>query len=134
MLSTPADPQPRPVSDVLTRLDTLLARRAAGVPWTELGLEDHGPDDRVQVAQARGLIQFRQGLAGEDETTARRAARVLRAEPGAPLTDKVWGLSHDPGGPDTADFSDVGRALDIVAEQIHAPARYNGGARHERRR
>ena len=112
----------------LKPLDDIQQARAGGVSWTELGLTSRGPVNLAQVRSARKFLQFRSGFTpDEDQETARRAARVLRAGPAAELREKVLGLPADPGDPAAADFSDVAAGLDQWAEDIHrraAPARH----------
>jgi hypothetical protein len=83
--------------------------------------------DLGQLWQAIGFLQFRAGLdPSQDSETVARASRVLRAEPGASLSVRVWGL--DPGDPDSAaDFSDVTRSLSDWAQDVWG--RHAGGTR-----
>jgi hypothetical protein len=118
-LSTPPDYQ----TD-LGRLTAVERARAAGVPWTDL-IRAHpaAPTNPQQMHQARGFVQFREGLGkDEDKQTKERAARILRARRDAPLGEMVWGLPDDPEDPAAADFSDVTRSLDDWAAAIHRRA------------
>jgi len=100
-----------PSLNPLHRIDEILAARAAGVPWTDLGLTDQGPVNPVQLYQARGFVQFRHGReTAADAETVQRAARILRSTEDAPLVEQVLGLT--PQAADAADFSDLTQTLD----------------------
>jgi hypothetical protein len=88
--------------------------------------------DPAQSREARLFLGFRSGMSpAEDDLTAVRAARVLRASADAPLVEKVLGLSpDDPAGKGNADFSHLTEVLDDWAERVHTPPRYNGNGRH----
>jgi hypothetical protein len=85
--------------------------------------------DPAQSREARLFLGFRSGMSpDQDDLTAVRAARILHAPPGAPLVEKVMGLSaDDPAGKGTADFSHVSEVLDDWAKKIHTPPRYVPG-------
>jgi hypothetical protein len=100
-------------------LEELEKARAAGVPWTDL-IQGHAPVATEQLHEAHAFVRFRTGFGpDQDLQTVRRAARILRCSPDAPLREKVLGLPPDLGHPEAADFSDLSAALDRGAEAIH---------------
>lgn len=110
-----AEPNPRAV------LDAVAEARAAGIPWEQLAGTVIPPrralqvTDPAQLAEARRFMSWRSKFPeAEDPETVERGARMLRAGPAAPLTEKVLGL---PEG--STDFSDVARGLDDWAEHIY---------------